>query len=160
MTEIGLRSVTHQKLVFRAYIPLNCSQGTHFETDWNTQQVVNEILLGVYTHSDFYYWLHIRCRFGRRICHGIIMISVALTFFLVLLIHKGKLFQQRNFRLYKRKKSRLRCSVKYFINDLLGVIEGLFVYFFSFIHSAQAILWIMLTRSFCRRLLPTMVMQN
>ena len=29
-------------------------------------------------------------RFGRRICHGIIMISVGITFLLVLLVHKGK----------------------------------------------------------------------
>lgn len=112
MTEIGLRSVTHLKLAFRAYIPLNCSQGTHFETDWNMQQVVNEILFGVYTHSDFYYWLHFRCRFGRRICHGIIMISVALTFFLVLLIHKGKLFQQRNFNCTREKMAiKMLCKI-------------------------------------------------
>ena len=40
------------------------------------------------------------------------MISVALTFFVVLLIHKGKLFQQRNFDCVREKMAtKMLCKI-------------------------------------------------
>ena len=38
-------------------------------------------------------------RFGRRICHAIIMILVGITFLMFLLVYKGKRFEQMCFRL-------------------------------------------------------------
>lgn len=49
---------------------------------------VNYIVMEVLTTARIPVTWFLYLKFGRRICHGIIMISVALTFFLVLLIHK------------------------------------------------------------------------
>ena len=46
------------------------------------------LLYAVYCYSNEMYTVF--SRFGRRICHGIIMIMVGITFLLVLLVYKGK----------------------------------------------------------------------
>ena len=50
-------------------------------------------------------------RFGRRICHGIIMILVGAIFLLVLLVHKGKVTHYN--KLKRVKESNIAFGMRY-----------------------------------------------